>query len=78
MPFAIIKPGSADYEHVRYLIAMWCKPGIAFLGGHRGNAPQAEFCLLLNADPGTDDKTLQLNADSGTDTHCLELNTSTV
>lgn len=40
-------------------------------------APVTEFCLLLNADPGTDDKTLQLNADPGTDDHCLELNTST-
>lgn len=39
--------------------------------------PLTEFCLLLNADPGTDDKTLQLNADPGTDDHCLELNTST-
>lgn len=39
--------------------------------------PPQEFCLLLNADPGTDDKTLQLNADPGTDDHCLELNTST-
>jgi len=35
-----------------------------------------EYCLLLNADTGTDDKTLQLNADTGTDNHCLELNTS--
>jgi len=42
-----------------------------------GTPPVTEFCLLLNADPGTDDKTLQLNADTGTDTHCLELNTST-
>jgi hypothetical protein len=46
-------------------------------GGTGTAAPPAEFCLLLNADPGTDDKTLQLNADPGTDTHCLELNTST-
>ena len=46
-------------------------------GGGSGVLPEGEFCLLLNADPGTDDKTLQLNTDTGTDTHCLELNTST-
>lgn len=47
------------------------------MGGGGTPAPGQEFCLLLNADPGTDDKTLQLNADPGTDDHCLELNTST-
>jgi len=46
-------------------------------GKTAGTVPEGEFCLLLNADPGTDDKTLQLNADPGTDDHCLELNTST-
>ena len=46
-------------------------------GNASGTPPVREFCLLLNADPGTDDKTLQLNADPGTDDHCLELNTST-
>lgn len=46
MPFEITKPGSDDYEHVRYLIAIWSKPGIAFLGGHT-SAPVATCCILL-------------------------------
>jgi hypothetical protein len=47
--------------------------------GFTGTAsPTFEFCLLLVADPGTDDKTLQLVADPGTDDHCLELVTSTM
>lgn len=48
-----------------------------YLGQNVNGTPGNEFCLLLNADSGTDDKTLQLNADPGTDDHCLELNTST-
>lgn len=47
MPFAITKPGSADFEHVRYLIAIWCKPGIAFLGGSGIPIPPLDCCILL-------------------------------
>lgn len=62
MPFAIIKPGSDDYEHVRYLIAIWCKPGVAFLGGERNPLPPETCCILLET--GAPDE-IMLEDDSG-------------
>lgn len=78
MHLSLSQPTSNSYERVKWLVATWCKPGAAFLGGGTGvTPPTTEFCLLLNTDTGAGTLTVQLNTDTGTNTHCVELNPST-
>lgn len=49
MRLSLSKPGSDDYERVRYLIAIWCKPGIAWIGGEATITPVETCCILLES-----------------------------
>ncbi len=47
MRLTLTKPGSVSYERVRWLIALWGRPGAAFLGGKTQSNPPATCNLLL-------------------------------
>ena len=47
MHLSLSNPSSINYARVRYLLAMWCKPGIAWLGGESPIIPIPTCCILL-------------------------------
>lgn len=47
MRLTITRPGSVDYERVRWLIALWGKPGAAAVLGGGGAITPATGCFLL-------------------------------
>jgi len=49
----ITRPGSVDYERVRWLIALWGKPGVAAVLGGGGTISPVTDCNLLFLDSDT-------------------------
>ena len=62
MRLSLSNPDSQAANRVRHLVATWCRPGIAWIGGEATITPVETCCILLET--GSPDE-IMLEDDSG-------------